>query len=367
MGKETKQIVLKILGIFVISRLLILSIGYLSNLVIIKGRNYGAPTSFLDLFFRWDSGWYISIVKGGYYYIPGQESRVAFFPLYPMLIKFFSLIFGNPKLMGFIVSNVALFLAAIYLYKLIKIDFDENTAFKSVLYILIFPVSFFFSICYTEALFLCLAVSCFYYARKKQWLAASILGFFLSLTRSVGVLIIIPLIFEYLDIDFKNFKINKKKIKKDIFYLLLIPAGLLAYMSYLYIKFNDAFAFFHAQTAWNRRFTSIFTTLTNLHYSTFYLIIFVGATILALLLLIYLIDSKVRFSYIIYSALLFFVYLSSGLLESMPRYIGIIFPFYLGLALLANKNKSWDLFITSFSVMLLTLFTILFVNGYWFT
>jgi len=58
-----------ILSIFVISRLLILFIGYLSSLVIIKGEFFKRPVilhSLLDLFYRWDSGWYISIVKQGY-------------------------------------------------------------------------------------------------------------------------------------------------------------------------------------------------------------------------------------------------------------------------------------------------------------
>ncbi|MBX5484019.1 MAG: hypothetical protein IRZ16_19515 [Myxococcaceae bacterium] len=29
---------------------------------------------------RWDSGWYASIAEGGYWYKPGHQSPVAFFP-----------------------------------------------------------------------------------------------------------------------------------------------------------------------------------------------------------------------------------------------------------------------------------------------
>lgn len=367
-----KNILKEVLSIFVISRLLIIFIGYLSNLVIIKSRwfsSFPRPDSLLNLFFKWDSQWYMSIVRNGYSYNPGEESNVAFFPLYPMLIRFFSSIFGNPKLMGFVISNIVLLLAAIYLYKLIILDFeDPKIASKTVFYMLIFPLSFFFSIFYTEGLFLFLAISSFYYGRKKQWLTASVLGFFLSLTRSLGVLIFIPLLIEYLGINFKTFKINLKAIKKDILYLLLIPAGLFSYIYYLHIKFNDAFAFSHTQAAWNRKFTSIFTTISNTGYfSSFYKIIFLGSIIFALILILYLIYSRSRFSYIIYSSLLLFCYLSTGLLESIPRYISVLFPIYLGMSLLANRDKFLDHFFTLFSVMLLTLFTILFVNGYWFT
>jgi len=367
MGKDTKKIVLNILGIFVISRLLILFIGYLSNLVIIKGKWYGTPTSLLDLFFTWDSRWYMSIIDEGYHYIPGKESSIGFFPLYPLLIKTFSLIFGNPKLIGFIISNIALLAASIYLYKLIKLDFKDSIAFKTVFYMLIFPLSFFFSIFYTEGIFLFLTISCFYYARKKKWLAASVLGFFLSLTRSLGFLMLLPILVEYLDIDFKNFKIDKKKVKKDMLYLLLIPSGLLSFMAYSYIKFGDFLAYFHSKSAWGNKLTSIFTTLNSVrYYEPFYKLIFIGSLIFALIFIIYLIYYRVRISYIIYSSLFLFAYLSVGILEGIPRYVSILFPLYLGMSL-ASKNKFLSYFLTLFSIALLTLFTILFVNGFWFT
>src|SRR3989338_10037207 len=88
-----------VLSIFVVSRLLILFIGYLSSLVIIKGEFYNRPViprSLLDLFYRWDSGWYISIVKQGYSYIVGRESSAAFFPLFPLVVKALTCVFKDP-------------------------------------------------------------------------------------------------------------------------------------------------------------------------------------------------------------------------------------------------------------------------------
>jgi Gpi18-like mannosyltransferase len=311
----------------------------------------------------------MSIVKQGYFYIPGKESSAGFFPLYPLLVKILSLIFGHPILIGFFISNIALLFAVIYLYKMVMLDFeDSDVASKTVFYILISPASFYFSIFYTEGLFLFLTISSFYYARKKRWLIASLLGFFLSLTRSVGVYIIIPLLMEYLDIDFDSFRIDFKKIKKDIFYLSLIPMGLLIFMLYLLIKFNDAFAYYHAQAAgWQRGFTSIMTTSKSIKlYYDFYKIIFMGLPVFVLILILFLIYFRVRSSYIVYTLLLLFIYLSTGRLESIPRYISVLFPMYMGMSLLANKSKFLDYSFSLFSTMLLTLFTSLFVNGYWF-
>ncbi len=315
----------------------------------------------------------MSIVGKGYEYIPGKESNIGFFPLYPMLIKVFSAVFHNELLIGYIISNVALLLAAIYLYKLIELDFkDQRVAVKTVFYMMVCPMSFYFSIIYAEGIFLALSIASIYCARKKQWLAAGALGFFLALSRSLGVVIIIPLFFEYFDLDFGALRLDLKKIKGDILYLLLPPMGLLAFMFYAHVRFNNAFAYFHSQSAHPQRamssrgFVSIFTTLKTLKfYPPFWDITFIGAIILALLTICYLAFRRARMSYVAYAVILVFLYLSSGVLESIPRYISVVFPVYLGMALLAIRHDFFDRIFTIFSIMLLTLFTILYANGYW--
>lgn len=361
-----------VLGIFVISRALVLFIGYLSNLVIIKGEYFNrpfTPRSLLDLFFRWDSGWYLNIAKSGYSYIQGQQSSVNFFPLYPTLINFFSFSFFDSKLIGFILSNLFLLLAGIYLYKLVKLEFkNPDLAYKAVFYLMIFPTSFFFSTPYTESLFLFLSIAAFYYAIKREWLLASTLGFFLALTRCVGVLILAPFAIEYFGISLRPLKPSSLKLKRDALYLLLVPFGLLTYMAYTYFRFGDAFAFYHTASAWNRRFVSIFATLSNVSdYSIFYKGIFMGSVIFACFLILYFFLHNMRLSYAIYSLVYMAGYLSSNVLEGMPRYISALFPLYIALSLICAKNKFLDILFTLFFVGLLSLFTILFVNGYKFT
>ncbi len=360
-----KKAITEIASIFVVSRLLILAMGYLSHLILRKERWYRVPSSVLDSFFIWDSQWYHSVAVNGYSYTPGKMSNVGFFPLYPLLVRAVSFITGNPKIVGFAISNIALLIAVIYFYRLIMHDLDDSSvASRAVFYLLVSPVSFFFSIFYTEGLFLALAVSAFYYARRRRWLVASVLGYFLSLTRSIGVLIMIPLLVELADIRSAT---TKPAVRiRDVLYLLLIPAGLLTHMGYLYFRFNDALLYAHAQFSWCRYFTSFFDTLSNTEcYRAFDKTIYLGAVIVAALLICYLlVNSKVRLSYVVYSALLLFVYLSSRLLEGMPRYVGIVFPLYLGMALLAERSRWMEYLLSIASIMLLSLFTALFVNGY---
>lgn len=357
----------EILSIFFASRIMIFAIGIFSSLIIIKGNWFGEQTSLLDLFIRWDSGWYLGIINNGYSFTPGQQSSIAFFPLYPLLTKLLSFGIFDIKIIGFLISNLGLLVGAIYLYKLVKIEFNDKIASKSVFYMLIFPTSFFFSTMYTEGLFIGLAITSFYYARKQKWLTASLLGFLLSLTKVVGFIIFVPLLMEYLLVNYSKLKTNLKKTAKDLATLLIAPAGLLSYMLYLYLRFNDPLAFYHTQTSWKREFTTIFSTLSNsqVYYAPFFKILYLGAVIFAAIVIIYGIISKIRPSYTIYSICMLITYLSFQNLDSIPRYIASIFPLYIFLAKIGSKNKFIDNLITLLFIMLLSLLTIMFVNGYW--
>jgi len=352
---------------FTSTRLLILLIGWLSSLVILKSEYYGNPQSIVDLFVRWDSGWYLSIIQNGYSYMPGKPSNVAFFPLYPSLVKIFTFGFADVRITGIVLSNIALLLAMVYLFRLVKLDYlNTKIPLNSIIFALIFPASFFFSIFYAESLFLFLTVACFYYARKNRWLLSSLFGFFAALTKALGVFIFIPVLIEYLaPTSIRDFKFSK--IKKDVLWLLLIPAGLLTYMTYLYIRFNEPLAFLKTETAWSRGFAPGLLTLKSVFsYPPFYEFTFLGFIVLSISMLIYLIYSRVRISYIVYTAVQLFIVLSFSLLESLPRYISVLFPIYIGFAVMA-RNRFWEDTIKFFFICLLTLFVILFVNGYWFT
>ena len=143
----------KVLPIFFISRISIFLLGALSNLVIMGGKFKPKSPSFILSFFRWDSDWYMSIVKMGYSVHPGAMSNVVFFPLYPYTVKAICFFTGNPIIIGFLLSNVAILFASVFLYELLKQDYGSQIAEKTVFYMFIFPTSFYFSIFYTESFF----------------------------------------------------------------------------------------------------------------------------------------------------------------------------------------------------------------------
>ena len=75
-----------------------------------------------DTFARYDSGWYFGIARHGYEFVEGGRSNLAFFPVYPLLMRYVGLALGggrqNLYLAGVIISWVAYVLAMVMLYRL---------------------------------------------------------------------------------------------------------------------------------------------------------------------------------------------------------------------------------------------------------
>src|SRR5215210_6696521 len=53
---------------------------------------------------EWDSGWYSAIAQGGYGYIPGHQSTIAFFPSYPLLMRAVAVVVRNAYVAGILVT-----------------------------------------------------------------------------------------------------------------------------------------------------------------------------------------------------------------------------------------------------------------------
>ena len=48
-----------------------------------------------DTFARYDSGWYFGIARHGYEFVEGGRSNLAFFPVYPLLMRYLGLALGG--------------------------------------------------------------------------------------------------------------------------------------------------------------------------------------------------------------------------------------------------------------------------------
>jgi len=141
-----------------------------------------------------DACWYLRIAAQGY--LPADPA-VAFFPLYPLLTHFVSvLLAGNTLLAGVAVSWGAALLAGVGLCTLIRHDFTPAIARTSLLLTFSFPSAFFLFLPFTEALFLALVAWTLYAARRGHWLPVAPLLLLASLTRAQGLFLALPIAWE---------------------------------------------------------------------------------------------------------------------------------------------------------------------------
>ncbi len=172
----------------------------------------------------------------------------AFFPLHPLIVKALSDLTFIPVLgVAYLLGNLFLFGALIYLYKYISIMFSVTAARNTVILIAVSPVNVYFTSFYTESLFLFLSSAAIYYANQRRWILGGILGSLLGATRTTGFLI--GLIFIAIFVFNKDWKREDSKLRSFLLSLTLIPVGLVTYMIFLHYRTGDYLAFYHTQKA----------------------------------------------------------------------------------------------------------------------
>ena len=217
------------------------------------------PSGSMNLWSHWDGEHYVTLALGGYLNPPDNVSP-AFFPLYPLLMRSFAELFGGPislqalSLWGPLISLLFLPFALYYLYHIALHGWGEWVARSAVLALAFFPTTFFLNSAYTESVFLALSAGAFWAGRGgKDLLLACALAGLASATRNVGVFLLVPVAFEWIN--------NLDRYRWRGAYLLLVPSGLVAYMGYLWGRFGDPFLFYTAQEDWGRQATGPLATV----------------------------------------------------------------------------------------------------------
>jgi Mannosyltransferase (PIG-V) len=225
---------------------------------------------------RWDASWFLVIAHYGYRPDLGSftSSRTAFFPLYPLGLKALTWLGPAPVLAGVLLSLLALALALYGIHRLTSLELMRarpspigragggETARLAVMITAFAPMAFFFSAVYSESLYLALSVGLFWCARQGRWAAVGALGVLAGATRSAGLVLALPALLLYLygpredrapDFPARRGR-PRYRLRKDILWLGLVPAGLAVYMAYLAASGGDALMPFHAQDVWGRHF-----------------------------------------------------------------------------------------------------------------
>lgn len=149
---------------------------------------------FIGVWQRWDAVEYQWLATAGYHF---GDRQAVFLPLYPGLVHAVGwLTGGSYAVAGLIVSSVSLVGALYLLRRLLEADFGGKVADRALTYLTIAPSAFFLVAGYTESLFLLLAVASFRAARQKRFVAAGLLATLGTVCRLQGVLLVAPLAVE---------------------------------------------------------------------------------------------------------------------------------------------------------------------------
>jgi len=400
------------------SRLALVLVGLLADFYILPllksntllspvASNTHFPAALWLMWNHFDAGFYIDLAKNGYWAASTLHtaSNWIFLPLYPMLINPLGHLFGGSlvafNIVGIIISNATGLVAVTYLYLLVRREFGSRVASHTVFYLALFPTSFYLSAIYPESLFLACAIACIYYARQRRWWLAGICGALASLSRIQGVVLIVPVAWEYWQTlsdrysplpDMRGMRRVQKACNRlysrlegpslaalklrnwlNLLAIALIPLGLIPFLIYSQIKTGDFLATIHNhQAGWGRYFEFPWQLLANalshpqppdsLDWNFWLLniiVIFVFLGFIAWSL------RRLPMIYTLYALVMVLMPLSTASINSMSRYYLVVFPALILLALWSNNDEKPARYflVMSLFAALQAVFMIFFVLG----
>lgn len=338
---------------------------------------FDRPHLFWDTFARYDAGWYFGIAATGYAYVEGGRSNLAFFPLYPLLMRWGAYLAGGEQgdyyLAGIAVSWVAFVTALLLLYRLGRLDMSHEAALRATAYAAVFPSAYFFGYVYSESLFFLTLVGTVLALRLRRWPLALVLGVAMTATRVNGVTFVPALLW----VAWEASRGSTRARAAALAAAAGASAGFLGYCAYNYVLSSDALAWYHSIERWGYRpfgnpvsglaavwqalLTRPYLFLAGEEMAPYDAFNAVLATLaLAAVPFVWRQFGRVGGAYALVIVLGLALPLSSGQPEGLGRYCSVLFPVPLLLATLEGHTR--HLALLSSSAMLYTLGLALFVN-----
>jgi hypothetical protein len=334
-----------------------------------------SPYQWFEIWDQWDFGYYQTIAEFGY---SGTDGSIAFYPLFPWLVRLAACVSRSYLAAGFIVSGIASVVAAILLRRLVRLDYPASVAMRSVWFLLIFPTAYFLHIGYSEGLFLALALACILAARGERWWLAGVLGALCWMTRATGAVLVPTLAVEAA----QQYWVRRRCCSQspvgcsawnwNWLWIAIVPAGFAVYLLINWSVSGDPFAFLQARkTLFEQSFASPLTGIRQAiwaHYPTpheaemvgtqelFFVALGVVCTIISWI--------KLRPAYAMWMTGSWILCASVNFFRSMPRYTLTMFPIFILFALL-GRNRFWAGVLTAWSLLFFALFALLFARGEW--
>jgi len=357
-----------VIAIVLISKLLVLVFAA-QIFQVVSERPLAGGESFLGIWNRWDASLYLKIAQNGYASAGDDRFLIVFFPLYPLLVSFGEIFVRDYLVSAFLVTAFASIAAGLVLRELGRLDYSEKVAQLSVVFLFIFPTSYFLHIPYTESLFLALVMGSFLAARKRLWIVAGILGALACLTRVNGLVLLPALVFEV----WEEYRETKQFNRRWLF-LILIALGFLGYLLLNYVIAGDPLRFMlYQREHWYRYFRwpweGIWETVNRVSSPKV-----VDAQMTGVFELLFVVIGAIaivfgwkylRNSYRIWMIANWLLFVSTSFVLSVPRYTLTLFPMFILMGIAAKAYRFVNFGFTVWSLLYLGLFITQFTRGMW--
>lgn len=337
-----RRTIFSVLGAFAVSRAAVLILLIVGSQITFIAKEYSNTVWSTEVSLSakrfWPELLRVTMVGDAWFYrqiaISGYEPRSvdgtpkntwAFFPLYPLLIRALGADGASFSITAVLTSNIA-FLAALFVVAAVgrELGAADDDVERAAWYLALFPTSYFFSLPMTESVFLFLSAGTMLAALRQRWWVAGFLGALASATRFIGICLLPALLL----LPFQR----RQRTSRQQLWLLMVPAGVIGFICFLYARTGDPLAFVHAQSLWGRGSAASLSTpllqrglviskpwnFVALNIAVAVLMIAAGVAFLV----------RRQWSYAAYTLLSVAVPLSSGSLQSIARYALVDFPLY---------------------------------------
>ena len=245
------------LGLFAAMGVLLWTVANLSGALLPPDPLVGsAPLGFggdvvAGVWARFDAGWYLNVARDGYGFVSvDQQANVAFFPAYPLTMRWLGWVLGgNPLLAGVMVTLASTAGAIVLFARWCTGRIGQRATQWAIVALLVYPYAWFlYGAVYADALFLVAVLGAFTLMERGHPVLAGLAGAMATATRPVGMAVVAGLV-----VLVWVRRGGWRGLRWGDAGVLLSLGGLVAWMGFLAARFGDPLLFSRIQGAWGQQ------------------------------------------------------------------------------------------------------------------
>ena len=299
----------------------------------------------------WDGRWYVrialhgyptSVPQGDFYAGTGRQvqSSVAFFPLYPLLVRGLDRVLpGGADVAGAVLALLIGALATVLVWMVAERVADRQVADRAAVLFAFSPGAFVLTLVYAEGLLVLLSAACLLALLERRWLLAGVMAALAGATRPNATAVMLACAWA------AAVAISNERDWRAAAAPVLAPLGMLAFFVFLWWHTGETLIWFRVESqGWGERidfgrsnlgvFADLFTRpLHNPNH-----LVLAASMVAAVVLMVILVRAKLPAILNVYTLSGLGLVLASHI-NARPRFIFVAFPLVIALAKTTTRRQ----------------------------